>query len=175
MRRSVILIGDSHVRRLKEAGIEAFFLERNLNLICYYKGGAKVNNGDLQVNLPQADIAVVMIGSNDLDVGVPANSLLSLIMDRAMQLLRTRTVKHVIIMGQWPRRSRWFNNRSRYFNGLGKCLKGRKDVTFWQWSKKLTIKLSSDGVHGIPRVYERAVRYVASAVFWVTKTKLQIV
>ena len=52
-------------------------------------------------------------------------------------------------------------------------MQGLPDITFWQWSRKLTIRLDIDGVHGIPNVYRRAMRFVLSAVFWVAKTKLR--
>lgn len=167
------LIGDSHVKRLERTGVFDFFVTRGWALTCYATGGAKVSQNYLERYFAPADIGIIMLGSNDLDDGMPANELLMRLVDRANRFLYTGTFKHVIIMGLWPRNSRIFNNRARYFNSLGWNLYGNAGITFWQWSRKLTVRLCADGVHGFPNVYRRAVRFVLSAVLWVSKTKMR--
>ena len=166
-----MLIGDSHVRRLQLVGVMDFFRRRGWVLTCIARGGANVHF--LNQSIPRADMAVIMIGSNDIDNGSSAHDLMCKIYHNAMKYIELGLVKHVIVMGLWPRNSYVFNRYATYFNALGHALRGDRHVTFWQWSRKLTIRLSYDGVHGLPVVYMRAIRYVLAPVLWVSKTKLR--
>ena len=171
IKRSVLPVGDFHVRRVKENKAIDFFKHRGWSLTCIHRGRATVAKGYLDFNFPKADIIILMIGSNDISNGYPARGLLSILIDKAKFLLANQRAKHVIIMSLWARNSRQFNQHAKYFNSLGTCLYGNPGITFWQLSKKLTVKLSLDGVHCIPRTYARSARYILSAVVWVAKTK----
>ena len=161
------------MNRLQRAHIIEFFENRGWNLTCCARGGAKVTQNYLEGQFPQADIGILMIGSNDIDDGLSAYELLLKLVEYAYRFVYSGTYKHVIIMGLWPRNNRHFNNVTQYFNHLGWQLWGTAGITFWQWSKKLTVRLGDDGVHGVPNVYRRAPRFVLSGIMWVAKTKLQ--
>lgn len=156
------------MRRLSQ-NAENFYSERRLSVHFRHRGGATTNFLEIPEGQQTFDIIVFAIGSNDLDSDfLTPQQLLNKLLSYASQYLSAGYCRKVIIMGLWPRANRAFNKKSMQFNSLGSYLRAQ-NIVFWNWSDHLKVKLSRDRVHLVQNSYRRALRYLASPIFYVLK------
>lgn len=164
----VQVIGDSHVRRISQmAG--SFFLDRKLEVSFRHRGGATVDFLSIPPGQEYFDVVVFALGSNDLDSGLlQPGQLLDRLVLQANDYIAAGLCSRVIIMGLWPRANRFFNRQSRLFNELGSAQRSGK-ILFWNWSRKLKVRIGADRVHLVQNSYRRALKYLASPMLYVLK------
>ena len=165
---SVLIVGDSHVRRMR-----AFrrHLDGHLRLVSVewlFRGGATV--AFAEDNTQQArghKIVVLMIGGNDLDNGMSPHQLADRVGYLAFRYIRCAHVDAVAVTSIWPRRDRTFNARAReYAEIMESRFHGDPQVTFWLWDRRQPMR-SEDGVHFTRHGYEVAMTYLMAIIVWV--------
>ena len=169
----MLVIGDSHVRRIREYQhlITAKLRQGRVSIDWRFRGGAYLDFAEREVERAYGyDIIVMMVGGNDLDRGTPRASI-EASYARMENLARIRGVKRLIVTSIWPRRDANFNavarTHARVCSSLYQNLR-RNLITFWEWDERQPFR-TYDGVHLEHHGYEKAVKYLLAPILWVIK------
>ena len=164
----VLVVGDSHVRRMAEVSEPALTnMLREVTVTFLHKGGEGVR---FLWQLPtdeHFDIVVFAVGSNNLANGMTPEELFKRLNFHAKRILDAGLCRKVVMMGMWPRADSKFNKAMRVFNKFKST--DRERVVFWRWSHHLRYRILPDRTHLQKRCYRRAVKYLCSPFLYVIK------
>lgn len=163
----VLVIGDSHVRRLQR---EAFGVrERLAGIETNFMGAGGSGSEFVLSNAWRADgyrVVIVMTGGNDLANGHSLPHIIRQYQLIADSLLSRRGVEAVIFPSIWPRRDNRFNGGATQ---LADCIqhlfRNNSRVALWRWDRRQPFR-TYDGVHLTQNGYRRAMRYLVPIILW---------
>lgn len=164
----MLVIGDSHVRRLEEFRGRADRSLRQVSLEFVYRGGAHIRFAEERRHLAsRRDVVVLCIGGNDLsDSRVTPTQVADRLYALAERLIDHCEVQCVVVMALWPRSSGPYNRRVAEVNGdLERRMRLHPAMALWQWNTRLRLR-NYDGVHLERQNYDRAVRSLVAAIVW---------
>jgi lysophospholipase L1-like esterase len=170
----VLIIGDSHVRRMEEFRTELTrkLAYRGASVRLMFKGGAHLNF--IEDNLEQLrgfDVVVVMAGGNDLSSGASEGYFEALYSRIYRGALRVG-VRAVVFTSIWPRQDSRFNSKARSISRrMERKYEDHPYVVFWQWDRRQTFR-TYDGVHLPVNGYRRAILYLTSPIMWTITHRL---
>ena len=162
----MLIIGDSHVRRLSEVGYLLDYHLRGVRVDWWHKGGAGISYAEECLPYIRGyKVIIVMLGGNDIDNGMSPAQLQQRVAWITNEMLK-RGPDCVIVPSIWPRQNFFFNNTIRYYaDVMERQYFGDPSVTFWRWDNRQSWK-TYDGVHLPLAGYERAIRTIVSMIVW---------
>lgn len=169
----ILIIGASHVRRFEECNKERMFIEsKNMEVTFIHRGGARTD-WLWTVSIETIyDIIILSIGSNDLK-HVTIEKLQDQLNEYARFLISNGYAADVVVFGLWPRVCPRFTTRAKLFNKLSReSMRWSPHVLFWNWSTRLKFHFC-DPVHLKRKCYHRALKYLISPVFFLTRNNNQ--
>ena len=170
----VLIVGDSHVRRMAEheALLRAKLNYGRLQMTYRYPGGARRDFAIEEMFYTcQFDVVVIMVGGNDLDSGagpIHFQASYKQIEDQA----RRAGVKSLIITSIWPRHNPVFNRNARaHTTFFSNMYYDHNLITFWQWDDRQPFR-TYDGVHLQWSGYKKAMTYLLAPILWVVNNRI---
>ena len=163
---SVLIIGDSHVRRLQEVSHLLHNHLQDVVIKWVHRGGADITFAESNVHRARGhQLVIVMLGGNDIANGTSPEDLATQT-GRLVDNLHLQGPDNVIVPSIWPRQSRSFNDRIMRYADIMESRHYRDPVlTFWRWDNRQPWR-TYDGVHLLRRGYERATRTLVAMIVW---------
>lgn len=140
---------------------------RDVELEWHAKGGAWTScHVPLAYHARTADVAIIMVGGNDLTALSPV--FVAGNVQQLAELLLSEGAKSVVIMGYLPRADPSYNEKIDLLHTMLKSRYPKSQevlsrIRFWAWDKRLPLT-RTDNVHLMPSGYRRAAIYISSAI-----------
>ena len=155
----MVVIGDSHVRRLMEF---RYIIDHKLkwtNVQFIHRGGAQLNF--VEENLYRAygcDILIVMAGGNELEHA--SLGYYETVYERIVQNARENGIQAIVFPSLWPRAQSNYNRKAlQVAERMDEKYWLHPYVISWMWDKRQPMR-TIDGVHLHPSGYKKAMRYL---------------
>ena len=164
----VLVLGDSHVRRLAE---REYLINDHLQgvlLTWRFLPGGYIEFAEYNIRAAFChQIVVLMLGGNDLDNGCSEYQLADRVIHVAnSMILHSYYTEAVIITSLWPRSSQEYNRRARLYAALmERRLSADTQVVFWLWDRRQPWR-NTDGTHFTQHGYDVAMRYLVAPIVW---------
>ena len=162
----MLVIGDSHARRLQEV---SHLLEPHLQDVrveWLHRGGAGISLAEQNISrVSHYSLVILMLGGNDLANGMTTQELADRVNRVATEMLQ-KGPDCIIVPSIWPRWDDAFNVRVRkYADFMDNRHMRDPGLVFWRYDNRQSWR-TYDGIHLLPKGYERATRTLVSMIVW---------